>query len=91
MIFNKASTYTFDIVYKEDEYYLQTKKTIDFNVDSVVIDDINFKDELSSLPNRMFSTELIFTTLDDYVVKDGVVDILFDNNVIANYYMAENN
>ena len=91
MIFNKASTYTFDIVYKEDEYYLQTKKTIDFNVDSVVIDDINFKDELSSLPNRMFSTELIFTTLDDYIVKDGVVDILFDNNVIANYYMAENN
>ena len=60
-------------------------------MDSISIDSIEFADALTSLPNRLFSTELIFNTLDNYNVKDGIVDILLDNNIIGSYYVAENN
>lgn len=91
LCFNKATKYDFNIIYKEDDYYLQTAYDLSFNVDTITINDISFANNLSSLPNQMFSTELIFDTLDNYNVTDGIIDILFDNNKIASYYIAENN
>ena len=91
LFFNKASVFNLDIVYKEDDYYSQTHYPLEFNVDSIPIDNITFNDALTSLPNRLFSTKLIFETLDNYNVKDGIIDILFDNNIVGSYYVAENN
>lgn len=102
--FSKARNYPMSIVYEENDYYSQTSYDFTFKIDSVDIDDISLKDDtthrpiyyienskLYSLPRELIETELVFTTLDNYNVKDGIVDILIDNNTIASYYIAESN
>ena len=92
LIFNNARDYILDIVYQEDDYYYQTHYKQVFNVNNIDIniDNITFKNPLESLPNTNFTNEILFN-LENYTVKDGVIDILFDNNLVDSYYMAENN
>lgn len=92
LIFNNARDYILNIVYNEDDYYYQTDYKQVFKVNNIDIDieNISFKEPLESLPNSTVINEILFN-LDDYTVKDGIIDILFDDNLIGSYYMAENN
>lgn len=104
--FNKAREYPMTIVYEGNEYYEETAYAFTFTIDSVDIDDLTLQDipfesdnqlyytidkELYSLPNQTINTELVFKTLDNYNVKDGIVDIYIDNNKINSYYVTEDN
>ena len=102
--FNQARKYPISIVYEDNDYYSQTTYNFNFKINSVDIDNISFKNDnthkplyyftnncLYSLPEQYIQSELIFTTLDNYNVKDGIVDILIDGNIINSYYIAESN
>ena len=92
LIFNNARSYNLDIVYKEDEYYLQTHQVQVFNVTGIDIgeDSILFESPLENLPNQLHSNKIIFN-IPDYNIKDGMIDIEFDNNYVKTYHIAENN
>lgn len=92
LIFNNARSYNLDIVYKEDEYYLQTHQVQVFNVTGIDIgeDNILFESPLKNLPNQLHSNKIIFN-IPDYNIKDGMIDIEFDNNYVKTYHIAENN
>lgn len=100
----KARTYPMTIVYEDNDYYKQTTYSFDFKVNSIDINDIiinnitNSSETLylennivHSLPNTNVQMELIYDTLDQYNVKDGIIDILIDDVMINNYYVAESN
>lgn len=103
--FSKAKEYLMTIVYEDNEYYEKTSYSFTFKIDSVDIDNLYItnipisqyqtyyidNDELYSLPNQIISCELGFDTLDNYNVKDGIVDISIDGNKINSYYIAESN
>lgn len=103
--FNQARKYPMTILYENNEYYNQTSYPFTFNVDSVNIDKISLKKDnthapsyyiddnhvLHSLPNQNIEAELIFTTLDNYNVTDGIIDIEIDDISVGNYHVAESN
>ena len=92
LFFNTARDCTIKIAYLEDEYYLPTAYEFVFNVTNIIIDpeNITFTNELSNLPNAEHTNEIVFN-IPDYNIKDGIIDILFDNNLVGSYYMTENN
>lgn len=101
----KARTYNMTIIYEDNDYYAQTPYNFKFKVDSVNIDDILFDEVVNgtektyyledglphSYPNQLFKANLKYQTLDNYNVKDGILDILIDNTKINSYYVAESN
>lgn len=101
LLLNKARTYPVTIVYEDNEYYNQTTYSFDLQIDSVKIDDIIFdnieknddyyveNNIIYSLPNQKFKDTLSFVTLDNYNVKDGIIDIYIDNDLINSFYIAE--
>lgn len=92
VILNNARNYNFKIIFKENDYYAETEYSQLFSVTNIEIDTDNvvFKYPLESLPNVAFINEILFNT-EDYIIKDGTVDLLFDGNLVGTYYMAENN
>lgn len=92
IVFNNARDYSLKIIYKENDYYDETPFTQTFNVNNLTInkEKVTFRNELISEQNTVFINELLFN-LEDYTVKDGIVDVLLDDSLVGSYYMAENN
>ena len=105
LMLNKARKYPMTIVYEENDYYSRTSYPFTFNVNSIDIDKIYLKEDnthepsyyidenhiLYSLPNQDIDAELTFVTLDNYNVKDGIIDIIIDNVVVNTFHIAESN
>ena len=96
-----------DDITQKDEDIIITAKAVDINQKPLTnatvkfyIDDnpdMSYKpyyienDILYSLPNQFIETELVFKTLDNYNVKDGIIDIIIDNTTVESYHIAESN
>lgn len=100
--FNQAKIYHMSIVYEENEYYEYTSMPFDFKIDSADIENISFKDKntdqdtyyinnntIYSLPYQKIESELVFNTLDNIDVTDGIVDIFINDKFIRSYYIPE--
>lgn len=85
LLFTEARTYPLSVVVKEDDYHLETVYRQDFIVNNIIIEDIDVNIENNIL------TDIIFTTINDHNVTDGIIDIAIDNNQIGSYYVAESN
>ena len=103
--FSKAKSFPITIVYEDNNYYKQTTFSFDFIINSIDMNNISIKniinsqenilylenDIVYSIQNQEIKLDLLYDTLDNYNVTDGIVDILIDNKVINTYYVAESN
>ena len=91
LLLKQIRDYPITIVYEENEYYQETTYTQNITVNNIQIRDINIVEELKSLPNTKHDYHLTFTTMDDYNIYDGIIDFIFDGDVIHSYYIQESN
>ena len=76
--------YKFTVVYNENEYYSRTSETFNFKIKSLTIDSITTELK-SAKPNEIRETILNVKSLAGYIVDDGFVDILINNEKINTY------
>ena len=92
LTFNQSTVYDMKIVYEENDYYDCTEYNFKFSVGSIDIDDITFSDNISQINlNSVINTQLVFSTQDNYNVKDGIIDIFIDGNILHTYHIVESN
>lgn len=85
LLFNQSKTYKINILYKDDEYYLNTGYSQDFFVGRLDINEIApiYNDSKTKI------TSLDFNTVGDYNVTDGIVSIYIDDIEASSYYIKE--
>lgn len=72
-----------------DIHFENTIKTKENNENEIIYEISN--DVINTLPNQLIDANIIFDTLDNYNVKDGIISVYLDGQNINNYYVAESN
>lgn len=91
MSLQQVKNYEILIEYHQNEYYRRNTLRHHINTNKIDIIDIKFDRELKAEVGGSKTFGLIFDTFNEHEVADGVVDFIFDGNLINTYYVQENN
>lgn len=91
LILKQIRNYPITIVYEENEYYKETKQTQIITANNIQIMDITIQEALQALPDTNHNYHLSFTTMDNYNVYDGIIDFIFDGDLLHSYHIQESN